>query len=193
MKQKRWMGAALLLTTGLAQAQPIGYDYVDLGYRMLDRSDADTLDDEFDGPALRISLGITENFYGVVENAYLEADGADVDFSDLVIGGGYRQSVAEDTDFFAEGAWVRRDADTPNRFEDGEDDGFRVGAGVRYMAQEMLELNIAALYQAGLFDDDEATLRAGAVWSVYGPMGLQAGASVSADAALYDLGLRVAF
>lgn len=193
MNQKQWIGAALLLTAGMAQAQPIGYDYVDLSYRMLDRSGAETLDDEFDGPAVRISLGFADHFYGLIENAYLEADGGDVDFSDLVIGGGYRQSVAEDMDFFAEGAWLRRDVDTPDRFEDGKDDGFRVGAGVRYMAKAMLELNIAALYQAGLFDDNEAILRAGGVWSVYGPLGLQAGASVSADAALYDLGLRVAF
>lgn len=193
MKQVQWIGAALLLMTGVAQAQPINYDYVDLSYRMLDRSDAKTLNDEFDGPAVRISLSFADRFYGLIENTYLEADGAKIDFSDLVIGGGYRQSVAEDTDFFAEGAWVRRDVDTPNRFQDGKDDGFRVAAGVRYMAQEMLELNIAALYQAGLFDDNEAILRAGAAWSVYGPLGLQAGASVSADSALYDLGLRVAF
>ncbi|HMM44949.1 MAG TPA: hypothetical protein PKE41_04895 [Candidatus Macondimonas sp.] len=193
MKQKRWMGAALLLTTGLAQGNPIGYDYVDLSYRMLDRGDAETLNDEFDGPAVRISLGFTDRFYGLIENTYLEADGAKVDFSDLVIGGGYRQSVAEDTDFFAEAAWVRRDVDTPNRFEDGKDDGFQLGAGLRYMARDMLELNIAALYRAGLFDDNEAVLRAGGVWSVYGPLGVQGGAALSNDAALYDLGLRFSF
>lgn len=64
---------------------------------------------------------------------------------------------------------------------------------MRYLATELLELNVAALYRAGLLDDNEAILRAGGVWSVYGPLGVQGGASLSDDSAVYDLGLRVSF
>lgn len=193
MNGKALIGASLLLGGSMAHAQAPGYDYVDLSYRFLDRGGAETLDDEFDGPAIRLSLGITDQFYGLIENTYLEAEDADVDFSDLVVGGGYRQSLAPDMDFIAEAAWIRRDVDTPSRFEDGKDDGFQLGAGMRYLATELLELNITALYRAGLLDDNEAILRAGGIWSVYGPLGVQGGASLSDDSAVYDLGLRVSF
>jgi hypothetical protein len=186
-------GLALLLAGNGVQAEGIGYDHVDLSYRAVDRDGADVLDDKFDGPAIRLSLGLTDSLYGIIENSYLEADSADVDFSDLLVGFGYRQALAPDTDFIGEAAWLRRDIDTPSRFEDGKEDGFQLAAGLRYLMQEMLELNLTALYQDGILDDNEAILRAGGVWSVYGPLGLQASAAVGADSTIYDLGLRVSF
>ena len=186
-------GASLLLAGSLVQAQGIGYDHVDLSYRTMDRDGADRLDDTFDGPAIRLSLGITDTIYGIIENSYLEADSADVDFSDLLVGVGYRQALAPDMDFIGEAAWLRRDIDTRSRFEDGKEDGFQLAAGLRYLAKEMLELNLTALYQDGILDDNEAMLRAGGLWSVYGPLGVQASAAVGADSTVYDLGLRVSF
>jgi len=135
-------GAALLLAGSLVQAEGIGYDQVDLSYRVMDRDRADTLDDTFDGPAVRFSLGITDSIYGVIENAYLKSHGPDVDIADLAIGLGYRQALAPDMDFIGEAAWMRRDVDAPSRVDDRKDDGYQFAAGVRYLAMEMLELNV---------------------------------------------------
>ncbi|MES1994409.1 MAG: hypothetical protein V4457_12670 [Pseudomonadota bacterium] len=186
-------GTSLLLAGSLVQAQGIGYDQVDLSYRVMDRDRADTLDDKFDGPAVRFSMGITDSIYGVIENAYLKSHGPDVDVADLAVGLGYRQALAPDMDFIGEAAWMRRDIDAPSRVDDRKDDGYQLAAGVRYLAMEMLELNLTALYRGGILNDNEAILRAGGVWSVYGPLGVQASAAVSADATIYDLGLRVSF
>lgn len=94
--------------------------------------------DDWEGLGLRGSLPVHPGFYAAAEFYITSLD--DIDRTDFALGAGYHFPLNRNTDFFGQLDYVNVDTDV------ADDDGLRVGAGVRSMVAEQLEVRGAVRY-----------------------------------------------
>jgi hypothetical protein len=132
--------ATLLLAGSYASAQGVSYNYLELGYQRVDLDNGPT----GDGFSLGGSVSFTESWYAVA--GYGTADfnfGADLD--QINIGAGYHLPLSENTDLFAELAYIDVSAGADG-FVGLGDNGFGVTIGARGMLTPRFELRGTAGY-----------------------------------------------
>lgn len=125
------VGAALLVGNAQAESTELSYSYIEGGLSVLDL-DGDPFDRE-GGFNFRGSVELNENFYLQGSWDRWEVLGEDLD--SFKFGVGYRMPIADATDAFFEGSYIRAEVDSL----DLDDDGARVDAGIRHSFGRNLE------------------------------------------------------
>lgn len=132
---KAMIGSLLLAALPLAaQADEMSYSYLEVAY-----VDAD-LDNvaSGDGPSLRGSFGIAENFFVFADYTTLEFP-ASVDLDIINAGVGGRYGISDKVDLVGKIAYTELDLSVPG-FGSDSVDGFAVSAGLRGQVTEDFEL-----------------------------------------------------
>jgi hypothetical protein len=135
------LAALALLLPISGNAANFGYSFVDFAVIPEAETDNGNVDFDGDGFQLRGSLTVHQNFFALVEIEALEFDdnNDDVDFQRWLIGGGGHWPINQSLDFVARGGVVRYDADY-GRFGDDDDIGFFLGARVRALVVQNVEV-----------------------------------------------------
>jgi hypothetical protein len=178
-----------LSTTAQASDQ-LSYSFVEAGYAQAGEFGSPT---DFDGWAVRGSIAAGENFYFVADyintsGSVFTSDDTDIDVYD--IGVGYRHSLSEKADFFADVAWSNLEFDTA--FASLDDDGYRARLGFRGQLASKFEGSIAAVHRDfGDFGNDTA-LQLGGLIEFNETFGLSIEAEIG-DETRYFAGLRASW
>ncbi|MGH8497135.1 MAG: outer membrane beta-barrel protein [Gammaproteobacteria bacterium] len=140
-----WL-AALGLMPGLAAAQELSYDWVELAY-VDTELDVDGpgggFDVDGDGFAVGGSFSLTDAFQVIASYTDLDFD-FDVDTTAFAIGAGYRYGISENADLVASLSYVSGEVDT--NFGDADDNGFSLAAGFRGFVADQVELEGGVSY-----------------------------------------------
>lgn len=146
----------LLLLSAPCAAQNIDYSYID--GMVVNQEDGGG--DDYTGLGLRGAYPFTPQFYATAQFLSTNAgsDVIDIDRLDMGFGGGYHMPLNRTTDFFAELGFLRVDTDV------GDDDGLRVGAGVRSLVAKQVELRGSVEY-VDVFDG-ELVINLGAQYAI---------------------------
>ncbi len=136
--KKVFLATTLALTSGLALADNVSYDYLDLGY--LDYDGADGLNFE-------LSKEFDQNFYGRIDYTDLDGDFGG-DFKATRLNFGYKTEISSSVDFLAELGYEDIDVGF------ADDDGFNARLGFRGMASKNFELGGYASYSDVLESTD---------------------------------------
>ena len=115
---------------GQAKKSPFNYTYVEGN---LARWDIDSVNENLDGIELIGSLSLQQGFFAQVGASLLSGD---IDMTELRIGGGYHTPLAPNLDGYGMLSYVNWDFDSGI----GDEDGFAIDAGVRYMASPQVEV-----------------------------------------------------
>ncbi|MCW8856797.1 MAG: hypothetical protein OQJ95_05485 [Kangiella sp.] len=122
--KKLFVATTIALSSGLAMANNVSYDYVQGG--LIDY-------DNLDGVNFEFSKSFTDNIYGKVDYSDLENGGFDV--SILRLNAGFNMELTNNTDFVAELGYEDIDADFGF-----DDSGYNMMAGIRSMFTNDLEV-----------------------------------------------------
>ncbi|HEY8520708.1 MAG TPA: outer membrane beta-barrel protein [Gammaproteobacteria bacterium] len=133
------IGLAVLPMAANAQQEAsrgFSYTYVDVGYVDVE-NDVGSFDVDGDGLQLRGAVELTDLFYLTGDYTDLDHEG-NIDSSMLSVGVGVRRSVQSNLDLIGEVTWVNAEVDTP--FGDADEDGYGLALGLRYRANNDVEL-----------------------------------------------------
>ncbi len=122
--KKVFLATTLALTSSLALADGVSYDYLDLGYIDFDGAD---------GLNFELSSSFGNDFYGRIDYTDLDGD-AGGDFKATRLNLGYISSLSNNLDFIAELGYEDLD------FGILDDNGFNARLGLRGMAAKNFEL-----------------------------------------------------
>jgi len=132
----------------------VDYDYVD---GMLVSQDGPR--DDYTGLGLRAAFPISPQLHVAGELLSTDAgNGIDIDRFDMALGAGYHMPLNRTTDFVAQIDFLRVDTDV------GDDDGLRLGAGVRSQVAKQIELRGFVQY-VDVFDG-ELVVNLGAQYAI---------------------------
>ncbi len=143
--KKIFLATTLALSSSLAAAGNVSYDYIDLGY--LDYDSADGFNVEF-------STEFSEDFYGRIDYSDLNADFDGLDLSMTRLNFGYKTAFSSSTDFIAELGYEKIESDLGSFLGSSDDDGFNVRVGLRGMAAKNFELGGFVSYSDALESTD---------------------------------------
>lgn len=147
----------VLLALSATASAEFDYNYFEFAYSDIEFDDIDV-----DGDSLGIgaSYALNEDFH--VFAAYQSADlDFSVDSTAFGVGVGYHTSVSPVVDLLASVSYQFVEVDVPG-FGDSDDDGFELGVGLRFAANEQFELNAGISYvDFGDGGDDTALSVAG--------------------------------
>jgi predicted porin len=137
-----------------AAAPDISWDYVSAGLARMTLKNTGSDNIELDGYQLNGSYLLSDTLY--LHASYNDVSGdLELEASELTVGLGIRQRVADNIDSFFEAAYVRSESSVVG-FEKDTLNGFQAGAGFRYRVIPKLELAAALNYHDG--GDDSATV-----------------------------------
>ena len=139
--KKLFVATTIALSSGLAMANNVSYDYIQGG--LIDY-------DNLDGVNFEFSKSFTDNFYGKIDYSDLENGGFDV--SILRINAGFNMELTNNTDFVAELGYEDVDADFGF-----DDNGYNIMAGIRSMFTNDLEVG-AYVTQSDVLDSTDITV-----------------------------------
>jgi hypothetical protein len=196
------VNGALLVSNANAKDPHISYTYVDVGYVYTEFDDiVSGVDADGDGWGVRASAAIHPNVYlfgGYTDQTFdLDISGApDIDGTSWDLGVGYNYSINEKTSLFARAAYVDAEAESSGISED--DNGYGLGAGVRYMlVTDGIRASVldGIEFQGGIdYVDldlgDDTSLSAGVLFHVNSFLGIGLEGSWGDDEASYVAGLR---
>ncbi|NVJ66881.1 MAG: hypothetical protein HWE16_10350 [Gammaproteobacteria bacterium] len=128
--KKVFLATTLALTSGLALADNVSYDYLDIGYVDFDGAD---------GFNFELSKEFDDNFYGRLDYTDLDGDFGG-DFKATRLNLGYKTALSSSVDFLAELGYE----DIDLGFAD--DNGYNARVGLRGMATSNFELGGYATY-----------------------------------------------
>ncbi|HEU4617204.1 MAG TPA: hypothetical protein VFV10_04150 [Gammaproteobacteria bacterium] len=132
-----------------AQADGFDYTYVEGGY-LSSSTDVGPFSVDGDGLGIRGSFGLNDTL-----NLFADYSTEDFDFgvstSAFDVGAGGHWGLKDNLDFVGEVAWIRLEADSGNA--SASDDGLGVSGGLRYRANDKVELQ-GMLNYADVSDSD---------------------------------------
>lgn len=180
--------ALLLATASVAAAEDFSYDYFNLGYGVVEFDDLDV-----DGDAISI-----DGAFAVADNYHLFAmyEMGDFDFdiesTSYNLGIGYNTPVSETLDLVARLSYEYVEVDAP-LVQSVDDNGFGLGVGLRFAANEQLELN-AGLDYVDLSDSgDDTAFNAAALYNFNEVFSVTLRGDWTDDVSTYTLGGRFYF
>ncbi|WP_223668500.1 hypothetical protein [Kangiella shandongensis] len=138
--KKLFIATSIALSSSLAMANGVSYDYVQGSVQDYDNFDGV----EFDG-----SMSFNQNWYGRAEVLKGETDHFDRDSDRYRINAGFHTPINNSVDFVAEAGYENIDQDL-----DVDDSGFNALAGFRGMASQNIELGGYAQYSDVLESTD---------------------------------------
>ncbi|WP_417445977.1 hypothetical protein [Kangiella sp.] len=138
---KLFVATTIALSSGLAMANNVSYDYIQGG--LIDY-------DNLDGVNFEFSKSFTDNIYGKID--YTDLDNGGFDVSILRINAGFNMELTNNTDFVAELGYEDFDADFGI-----DDSGYNIMAGVRSMFTNDLEVG-AYVSRSDVLDSTDITV-----------------------------------
>lgn len=201
---KKILQITLLAATAFSASQVFAaspsWDFVELDYVKLnlDNSSLEPSGVEFsviklinDNVFLTGSYLLTEDS-GSIDNVPLNTGNVDIsiDYDVLDLGIGYKHSISENTDWYANASYIRLEAKT--RYSSAEESGFGIVTGVRSMMTDNFEL-AAELSYADIEIDARTTIGIKGTYYVTEQVGINLGFSASDAVNTYNLGVRYAF
>jgi hypothetical protein len=179
--------ALLLILPGVGMAQ-FNYTSAEFNYVF----DVEVDDSSLDGDGLSIggTFTIAESFYlgGSYDDYDLEA-GWDGEL--LELGGGYFHSLDDDLDFVATFSFV--DAEVSNRNFSFDDDGFKIGGGVRAKLADTVEVDAMLEYINMDEGDSDTGVALRGRYYVNDGFAFQAKATFGTDFEIISIGVRGEF
>lgn len=178
----------LFAFSGAAFADDFNYNYVQISYGEAEIDNTGGLDG--DGPGIFGSVALSEKIHLFGE--YQVADfGQGVDLGQLEAGLGYVFNVSETVDIIAKAAYVNMEVDTPQGSVD--ENGYAIGAGIRGMLTERVELN-GGLDLVDLDESDSETrAKAGILFNITDSISVGANGTWWDDVTVYQLTARFDF
>lgn len=179
--------ALLMLSSTVALAEGPSYSYIQAIYAEveLDAGGPFNVDGDGFGVAGSVELGDSWHVFADYTTADLES-ALDLDLT--VVGAGYRHSLSEKTDVFAELGFAKIDVQFV-----GDDSGLSARVGVRSMVSEALELN-ASIGTLEFDDVDYGTEFGVGLWyTLSGNIALGADARFADEVTRYGVGIRLYF
>lgn len=183
----------LLAFSVSAGAQDFDYTYFDVGYTRINLDDG-SFDVDGDGFGASGSFEVGEQFflfasYGL--GSFDEA-GASVDLDTWNAGLGWHTPLADRLDFVADLSYeyVKLSA---SGFGSVDDDGFGLGAGLRYMASDAVEINGGINYVDMGDGGDDTSFHLGALYALTDKIDLGLGGEWGDDSSAYTLSGRFYF
>lgn len=179
-------GMLVLLASQPAVAQGPNWTWIDAAYQQVDFDD---VDEEADVLGLDGSWAATERVH--VFTGYRNGDvdtrfGA-LDVDELELGIGVNPQLTETVDLYGRVGWATAEIDLGG-FDDVDDDGFTLAAGLRAMVLPRWELN-GGLRHVDLGDDDtELTL--GTVYNFTPRVAVTGDVAFGDDATTWGIGVR---
>ena len=130
----------LLVMSASAGAQGFDYDFLSVGYSRLN-FDTGGVDVDGDGFGINGSLEVSESFFITAAYGFgeLEEQGVELDLDTLGIGVGWHTPLSEVLDLVATLSYERVEASALGFSAD--DDGIGLGVGMRFQANEQVEIN----------------------------------------------------
>jgi len=189
----RKVAAVLALAiSASAGAEGFSYTYASLGYGT---TDFDVIDADGDGYIADGSYAFNQNFHGFagVALASLESNAVpgDVDATRLSVGVGYNRGLSDTVDLVAKLSYEELDFDVPG--PGGDDSGYGLGVGVRFMASDMFELN-GGIKRVDYSDfGDDTAFEIGGLYSFNDDWSIGLAGEFSDDVSLYKLSGRFYF
>jgi opacity protein-like surface antigen len=169
--------AALALAAPFAASAEIPYSYVDFAALSVDAGGPGGSESGF---AFEGSFKLDESWYGFA--AYGDVDQS----SSLSVGLGWHAPVSDAADFYADAGFVNADSGAAS------DSGFQVGAGLRGMPTDTLELT-AGLQYVDIGSQGETGFGVGAVFYVNDQFGVGASWATIDEVDTLAVGIRVTF
>lgn len=147
------LAAAIALLAGGAQADPLSWTEVGVGYNIVDAGEDTT--DAFD---IRGSIGFAGIGHAVLTYTDGSVDGSEgfsgADFDGFEIRAGVHPSVAEDTQVIAEILYFDYSAELEGTSNEADEDGWGLGFGVRHQMGEQFEVRAQIDYFDGTYEVD---------------------------------------
>ena len=188
------VAATLALPLVAAAGDNVSYSYADLAYVT---TDIDGVDEDLDGFALRGSFEITDQafLFGTYTDQSADAGGASVDYSTLMLGGGYAWSLSDNADLYGKLGYATREVevDVPGFGSvSADDDGFMLWMGLRGRVSQQFELEGSVNYYD--FDSgNDTSLGAAARWFFTDQLSAFAEGDFGDDVSTYGIGMRWTF
>jgi hypothetical protein len=192
------LAAGLFAVSGAAHATDLNYDYLEVGYTIVDL-------DDFNADLTALSLGgsflVTEEVYvfgnyadGRTENFNFFGDRGRLDLSGYTLGVGYRYALSRLTDLNFAAAFERQKfsgrRDLSYLGSDSEN-GYSLTVGLRSLVSPQFEFLADVTYiDVG---DDDTVLGLGGLWHFHPQVALGAGVTLGSDATGYGATLRFKF
>ncbi len=178
----------LLALSAHASAEGFDYSYLQLNYTNLD---FDSINADGDGIGLSGSYALDPNWH-----VFGEYQTADLDFSvdsaKIVAGAGYNTAISPLLDIYARLSYQSIDLDVPGP-GGFDDNGYGLGIGVRYEANQEIELNAGIDYVdfGGSYDDTNISI--GGLYNFSDAFALGFGGSWGDETSSYTLSGRIYF
>jgi hypothetical protein len=189
------VASALAIGPLVAQAQDIGYTYVDLGYVT---TDIDGISKDLDGFVLRGSLEIADSWFLYARDLdqSVSVAGVDFDAQQYAVGGGFAWSFADNMDLFGRIGYTEVELDVSGGGFGGvnvDDDGYELGVGIRARPITSLELEGVLNYVDLSDSGDDTSLGVAARWFITDAFALGIEGDFADDAETYGIGFRLQF
>lgn len=192
------VAAGLFGIAGAAQATDLNYDYVQVGYSVVD---IDDVNEDIS------SVGIDGSFL-VTDTVYLFASYADgksdrfsafgtsgrLGLESYTAGVGYRYELAPQTDLNFSAAWERQKVEGRNGFSflgSESENGYSMAVGLRHLVTRQFELGADVTYID--VADDDTILTFGALWHITDLVAVGGSYSLGSDADAIAGGIRFKF
>ncbi len=177
-----------------AEADGIGYTYADVGYVT---TDLDGVSKDLDGFVLRGSLEVAEDWfvYGRYIDESVSIAGADFDYQQFAVGGGYAWSFAPTMDLYGKLGYTEAEVEVSGGGGgfNVDDDGYELGVGIRARPLDPFELEGSINYVDLSDSGDDTALGLAGRWFITDAVALTVEGEFSDDADTYGVGFRWAF
>lgn len=179
----------MLLVSAVSWADTPSYSYIEASYVNVELDDS-IANVDGDGFIAAGSVPINDDWHAFVGYSSSSFDFG-IDLDQFAIGGGWHRAVSATTDFVAEAAYVRADANVPGFSAD--DSGIGVSVGVRGMLRPDLEV-FGSIDHVELDEANGGTAIGGGVWyTVSGNLAVGLNVSFDDDATGIGVGIRLYF
>lgn len=187
MKLPALLFAGAMLPLGAA-AQDLDYTFVEAAY-VDSEIDAGPLDIDGDGLGLHGSVLITDSVFLVGEYSSYDYDG-NLDATSYSLGAGMRWGLRPELDLVGDLGWVHAELDRPVA-PDIDDDGFRLGVGLRSRVHDAIEVQAGIRYLD--LDDSDTFLTLGGRYYLTDNVAAGLGLSLNDDDTGWSVSLRAEF